>query len=110
MGNTFGQVVRAVRFTSGISIRALCRAVDSHPGYICSVEHSKIAPPAAELTEKIAVALKLDAEDLVELGWLEKAPQRIRARAQALLEKNALYRMPLLVVPPPIKRKAVLGG
>jgi transcriptional regulator with XRE-family HTH domain len=90
--NSFGQVVRARRRQLGLTLEQLAKKVGTHKGYVSGTENGKVRPPAAKLTLKLAKALDLNALDLVELGWAEKAPALIRDRVRTRLQQdNPLY-------------------
>ncbi len=90
--NRFGDVIRARRRQLGLTIAQLAKRAGTGKGYISGTENGKVRPPAAKLTLKLAKALDLDAPDLVELGWAEKAPALIRDRVRTRLQQdNPLY-------------------
>lgn len=90
--NTFGQVIRARRKQLGLTLDQVARRAGTHKGYVSGLENLKLRPPAAKVAAKLAKVLDLDALDLIELGWAEKAPGPIRDRVRARLQQdNPLY-------------------
>ena len=103
MSNTFGAVIRARRKQHGLTLEQVAKRSGTHKGYISGIESGKVSPPTWRMTQKFAKVLDLDALDLIELGWSEKAPSPIRDRVRERLQRdNPLY-LATIVVPEPVK-------
>ena len=103
MSNTFGAVIRARRKQLGFTLEQVAKKAGTHKGYASGMENGKVNPPAWKLVQKLARILNLDALDLIELGWSEKAPSPIRDRVRERLQRdNPLY-LATIVVPEPVK-------
>ena len=103
MSNTFGQVIRTRRKQHGLTIEQVAKRTGTHKGYISGIEGSKVNPPTWRMTQKLAKVLDLDALDLIELGWSEKAPGPIRDRVRTRLQQdNPLY-LATIKAPAPVK-------
>jgi transcriptional regulator with XRE-family HTH domain len=61
-GESFGDLVRARRLESGISLKDFAKLLDVSPAYWSCVETNKDKPPVNDLIEKAAKALGDDAD------------------------------------------------
>ena len=89
---TYAEVVRTQRKAKGLTLEALAKKCGTFKGYISGIENGRVNPPAPGLAFKLAVALGVDADDLIELGWATKAPKQIRKRAMDCISNNPLVR------------------
>ena len=85
---TYSEVIRTQRKAKGLTLEALAKRCGTFKGYISGIENARVAPPAVDLAVKLARALGVDADDLIELGWATKAPKRIRQRAMECIRFN----------------------
>ena len=73
--NRFGDTIRMARLTRRWSQAYLARIVRlADQSLISRLEHGRIADPSARLVKHLAVALQLDANDLIQIlaedkGW-----------------------------------------
>ena len=77
----FGERVRVLRTTKGLSQRALGRLVGVSFTYVCKIENEKIDfgdYPSEDLVRKLAKVLEVDEDEMLILA--EKIPERIRRR------------------------------
>ena len=73
---------------SGLSLRQIaqrCRernhSID--PSYISKLQSGHLPPPSAEVSKMLAEVLGANAEELIYIGYIEKAPAIIRQRLYA---------------------------
>lgn len=74
----FGALIRQKRLELGLSLGKAASILSTFKGYICGIERGTLNPPSPKMTEKIARAYKMDAVALILLGYVEKAPVKIR--------------------------------
>ena len=75
-GNTFGQSLRELRRSKGVSQRELAGRVGVDFSYISKVENDRLPPPAADTIVKICEALGVAPEEL--LASTGKMPSPLR--------------------------------
>jgi transcriptional regulator with XRE-family HTH domain len=67
MERTFGQVLREIRRSKGVSQRQLAKKVGVDFSYISKIENDRLPPPAADTIVKICDALEIPVEELLAL-------------------------------------------
>lgn len=75
---TFGTMIRQKRLELGLTLQKAANLIRTYKGYICGIEIGTLNPPSARMTERIAKVYKMDEAALVLLGYVEKAPAKIR--------------------------------
>ncbi len=75
---------------SGLTLRQIAkRCRDLHhsidPSYISKLQTGQLPPPSEEVSQTLAKVLNADAEELIYLGYIEKAPLVIK---QKLVKQN----------------------
>jgi transcriptional regulator with XRE-family HTH domain len=65
MESTFGQILKELRRSKGISQRDLAELVGVDFSYISKIENDRLPPPAATTVEKICEVLKIPSENLL---------------------------------------------
>jgi transcriptional regulator with XRE-family HTH domain len=60
-----GDILRSARLEAGLSIRQLAKHVGVHHSYIGHIENGLKSNPSAELLQKLAEVLNLDANELL---------------------------------------------
>ena len=63
---SFGEQVRKARDVLNISLRALAKRAGIHPTYLSKIELGHVAPPSADVQERITKALHAAGSDLVQ--------------------------------------------
>jgi transcriptional regulator with XRE-family HTH domain len=95
--NTFGQSLREMRRSKGVSQRELAGKVGVDFSYISKVENDRLPPPAADTIVKICEALGVAPEEL--LASSGKIPKQLRemlgASSSALQFVREAYQMAL---------------
>jgi transcriptional regulator with XRE-family HTH domain len=81
----FGEIVRAKRRATGLTLEGLAKKIDSHKGYISGIENGKVKPPSWKVVRKLCTVLDLNYESMLFLGWAQKAPKDIRDKALSLV-------------------------
>jgi transcriptional regulator with XRE-family HTH domain len=76
MRKTFGQALRDIRRSKGVSQRQLAEKVGVDFSYISKVENDRLPPPAADTIVKICEALKVQSDALLALTG--KIPTEIK--------------------------------
>lgn len=76
--NRFGSLIRQKRMQRGWSLKQAADRLFTFKGYICGIERGTLNPPSPRMTQKMARLYGLDEEQLIMLGYVEKAPSRIR--------------------------------
>ena len=76
--NRFGALIRQKRKQRGWSLKQAADRLLTFKGYICGIEKGSINPPSPTMTQRIARLYGLDEVQLILLGYVEKAPLRIR--------------------------------
>lgn len=82
---TFGQLLRSLRQSAGLTQTRLAAAADIDPTYLSKVETGAMEPPAEATIEALARAMSCDATGLLLSAG--KVPRDIRA---AILERPDL--------------------
>ena len=72
--NEFGRTVREARTRRGVRLQPLSTRVGCAKGYLSAIETGQVSPPRDRLVRRLAVALGLDAYDLLLMAYAEKAP------------------------------------
>lgn len=85
----FGKHMRKLRNEKGLSLRVLAEKAGTFKGYLCMIERGTVNPPGPNMTRRLAAILGVPKEDLLLLGWAEKAPKEIR---KTVIEKFDLER------------------
>ena len=62
---SFGEYVKLVRMSKGISIRGIARELQINATYISKVEREEMPPPAEDVITRLATVLELDKDDLM---------------------------------------------
>jgi transcriptional regulator with XRE-family HTH domain len=65
---TFGQTLRRLRESAGISLRAFAKMVERTPTYISKIERDDLLPPAEEVIKEMARILRQDFDDMLSLA------------------------------------------
>ncbi len=81
----FGEVIKQRRRFLGLTMEAVGKKSGTHKGYICGIEKGTVNPPAPGMTAKIARVLKLPADPLLYMAWVEKAPRKIRSKLDEVI-------------------------
>lgn len=76
MKRTFGQVLRELRRSKGISQRDLAGKVGVDFSYISKIENDRLPPPAADTIVKICHALEVSPDSLLAMSG--KIPSEFR--------------------------------
>ena len=76
--NRFGTLIRQKRMERGWSLKQAAERLLTFKGYICGIERGTLNPPSPRMTQRIAKLYGLDEEQLILLGYVEKAPAKIR--------------------------------
>ena len=76
MKQTFGQVLRELRRSKGISQRDLAEKVGVDFSYISKIENDRLPSPAADTIVKICEALEVSPDKLLALSG--KIPSKLR--------------------------------
>lgn len=76
MKQTFGQTLRELRRSKGISQRELAEKVSVDFSYISKLENDRLPPPAADTIVRICLALGVPADELLALAG--KVPNDIK--------------------------------
>lgn len=67
MAEIFGQTLRELRRSKGISQRSLAEKVGVDFSYISKIENNRLPPPAADTIVKICEALSIPPDDLLSI-------------------------------------------
>ena len=76
--NRFGALIRQKRIQRGWSLKQAADRLTTFKGYICGIERGTLNPPSPRMTQRMARLYGLDEEQLILLGYVEKAPLKIR--------------------------------
>jgi transcriptional regulator with XRE-family HTH domain len=76
MKQTFGQALRELRRSKGLSQRNLAEEVGVDFSYISKIENDRLSPPAADTIVKICHALEVSPDSLLALSG--KIPSELR--------------------------------
>jgi transcriptional regulator with XRE-family HTH domain len=76
MANTFGQNLRELRRSKGMSQRELAKRVGVDFSYISKVENDRLPPPAADTIVRICKALSVPPDEL--LAMTGKMPSQVK--------------------------------
>lgn len=74
-GNTLGEYLRAAREEAGLSLRQAATATGTNHGYLARLESGEKKNPSAEMLQRIADALEVNAADLFLLAGLPMPDQ-----------------------------------
>jgi len=74
----FAETIRSLRKAKGFTQQYVADRVGVMKGYISSLEHSKVNPPAPDKVRKLAKVLGIDKVKLLLIAYVDKAPQEIR--------------------------------
>lgn len=74
----FAETIRSLRKAKGFTQQYVADRVGVMKGYISSLEHSKVNPPAPDKVRKLAKVLGIDKVKLLLLAYVDKAPKEIR--------------------------------
>ncbi|MEE8105264.1 MAG: XRE family transcriptional regulator [Planctomycetota bacterium] len=80
----FAALLLNARDESGLSQSQLANAAGLTPSYLSFIENRKKPPPSDDVCVKLASALGIPARQLLEVAHLERAPQPLRHRVDAL--------------------------
>lgn len=69
---TLGEVLRAARHATELSVRQVARAAGIHHSYLTKLENDQIDSPSASYLQRLADVLELDASEL--LGFIGVEP------------------------------------
>ena len=69
-GNTLGDYLRAAREEAGLSLRQAATATGTNHGYLARLESGEKKNPSADMLQRIADALEVNAADLFLLAGL----------------------------------------
>lgn len=75
----FGTLIRQKRQELGLSLEKAAAKMNTYKGYICGIERGALNPPSPRMTERIARLYKMDEAALILLGYVEKAPAKVKA-------------------------------
>ncbi len=90
---SFAQAMRAARHQAGLSQAALAQKAGLTAPYISLIESRRRRPPTPPLIERLARALGVKPEALLELAALERTPGAIRKRLEGLdRERGKVHR------------------
>jgi transcriptional regulator with XRE-family HTH domain len=81
MTQSFGQILRALRRSKGVSQRELAEKVGVDFSYISKVENDRLPPPAANTIVRICDVLGVEPDDLLALTG--KMPSDVREMLSA---------------------------
>lgn len=76
MGKTFGQALRALRRSKGVTQRELAKEVGVDFSYISKLENDKMDPPAADTIVKICEMLEVPSDELFAVA--KKVPTDVK--------------------------------
>ena len=74
----FGAMIKQRRMELGLTLQKAAGMIRTYKGYICGIEMGTLNPPSARMTERIARVYKMDETALILLGYVEKAPSKVR--------------------------------
>lgn len=74
----FADTIRSLRKAKGFTQQYVADRVGVMKGYISSLEHSKVNPPAPDKVRKLAKVLGYDKVKLLLLAYIDKAPVEIK--------------------------------
>lgn len=90
----WGEQLRQLRRSRGLSVRGLAAAVLISPGYLSRVERGEFPPPAVETIGKLAVVLDVDSSEMVESSgkatghYADRLKKRIAELERALADER----------------------
>jgi HTH-type transcriptional regulator, competence development regulator len=58
--DTFGEILRNLRFKAGMGLRELAASVQISPGYLSDIEQGNVGPPKTKVILALARALNID--------------------------------------------------
>jgi len=74
---SFGSIIRRHRTEQGVTLETVAKKCGTHKGYVSGIENGRVNPPGAKVTKKLCAALDLRVNQMIALGWIEKAPKEI---------------------------------
>jgi transcriptional regulator with XRE-family HTH domain len=74
----FADTIRSLRKAKGLTQEYVASHAGVKKGYISSLEHAKVNPPAPDKVRKLAAVLGIDKVKLLLLAYVDKAPHEIR--------------------------------
>ena len=80
----FASLLVTSRKKSGLTQTQVAESAGLTPSYLSFIENRKKPPPSDEVCRRLAAALGLDPEVLLERAHLQRAPKELRARVQSL--------------------------
>jgi transcriptional regulator with XRE-family HTH domain len=81
----FGILVKQLRKEKNLTLEEVAKKIGSHKGYVSGIENDKVNPPSVKIIQKYAKCLGQDAQMLVRLAWVDKAPVLIKKDAELFL-------------------------
>lgn len=85
----FGELIRSLRKTKGMTLQEVAAKVGTKKGYISGIENGKVNPPAPDKVRKLAKVLGGDRVLFLLLATIEKAP----VETQDILRKGVKLAM-----------------
>lgn len=87
MAETFGETLRKLRRSKGISQRILAEKVGVDFSYISKIENNRLPPPAADTIVKICEALSVPPDDLLSnTGKMTTSAKEMIGNSSAALQ------------------------
>lgn len=75
----FANFLKKLRTQRGLTMDVLAKKCGIQRGYISGIESGSVNPPSPKLVKRLATKLKGDADYMLLLAWVDKAPKEIRA-------------------------------
>jgi transcriptional regulator with XRE-family HTH domain len=72
---SLGKVIRAHREAAGYSVRQLAAMVGIHHGYLARLETGDRSKPTADVLQRLAEALEIDADELLRFIGVKTLPE-----------------------------------
>lgn len=96
MENAFGRLMVALRKAEGLTVTAAAAKLGMTKSYLSVMEKGKSNPPSPKVLQSIQAVYgqRVSFENLLELAWIEKAPEVIRKRLREKC-RNPLYEVTL---------------
>src|SRR5574340_991782 len=88
----FGQRVREVRRTRGLSQEQLAERAEIATNYLSSIERG-LENPTFDMLVRLARALKVDLVDLFNYSWLKMTEAELRRKIRTLADRADLERL-----------------
>lgn len=83
---TFGQQMKALRTTKGMTLEAVAAKVGTHKGYVSGIENGKVPPPSAKLVRRFAKIFGQPYEELLVEAELEKIHPDVREYVRLMVQ------------------------